>query len=106
MATGGMMMAFCLIVIALRVPWPIEFMNFILLGFGFYMLHGCMHVYATELAPTARGSATGAHAFFFFEASDGADGLRPRLPTVGVVPVLLFGAAIAMHRVGLRVRPA
>ena len=32
MASGGMVMAFCLIVIALRMPWPVEFLNFILLG--------------------------------------------------------------------------
>ena len=51
MATGGMVMAFCLIVIALRMPWPVEFVNFMLLGFGFYLLHGCLQVYVTELAP-------------------------------------------------------
>ena len=66
MAAGGMTMGFCLLVIALRMPWPIEFANFVIMGFGFYLLHGCIQVYVTELAPTARGSATAAHSMFFF----------------------------------------
>lgn len=66
MAAGGMTMGFCLIVVALRAPWPAEFANFLLLGFGFYLLHGCIQVYVTELAPAARGSAVAAHSFFFF----------------------------------------
>lgn len=66
MAAGGMVMAFCLIVIALRAPWPIEFLNFVLIGFGFYLLHGVIQIYVTELAPTARASATAGHSTFFF----------------------------------------
>ena len=66
MAGGGMVMAFCLAMIALRLPWPAEFAVFVLLGFGFYMLHGCIQVYVTELAPTARGSAVAGHSSFFF----------------------------------------
>ena len=66
MASGGMVMAFCLAMIALRPPWPAEFAVFMLLGFGFYLLHGCIQVYVTELAPTARASATAGHSSFFF----------------------------------------
>jgi predicted MFS family arabinose efflux permease len=77
------------------MPWPIEFVNFMVLGFGFYLLHGCIQVYVTELAPSARGSATAAHSFFFFlgqAAGPVVYGLG--LDTVGVTPVLLLGAAI------------
>ena len=66
MAAGGMVMGACLLVIAFRMPWPIEFMNFMVMGFGFYLLHGCIQVYVTELAPSARGSATAGHSMFFF----------------------------------------
>jgi predicted MFS family arabinose efflux permease len=95
MATGGMAMAFCLIVIALRMPWPVEFANFMLLGFSFYLLHGCLQTYVTELAPGARGSATAAHSFFFFVGQ----ALGPivyglGLHTVGITPVLLLGASV------------
>ena len=43
-----------------------EFANFMLLGFGFYMLHAVIQIYASELAPAARGSAMALHSFFFF----------------------------------------
>ncbi|HXX06471.1 MAG TPA: MFS transporter [Pseudolabrys sp.] len=93
MALGGAVMGFCLLTITLRVPWPIEFANFMLLGFGFYLLHGCIQVYVTELAPAARGSATAAHSFFFFlgqAAGPVVYGIG--LATVGITTVLLVGA--------------
>jgi predicted MFS family arabinose efflux permease len=95
MATGGMTIAFCLVVIALRMPWPVELANFILLGFGFYLLHGCIQVHVTELAPSARGSAMAGHSFFFFVGQ----ALGPvlyglGLRSIGIVPVLLFGALV------------
>ncbi len=95
MATGGMAMAFCLIMIALRMPWPVEFANFVLLGFSFYLLHGCLQTYVTELAPGARGSATAAHSFFFFVGQ----ALGPivyglGLHSIGITPVLLLGAVV------------
>ena len=66
MAGGGMVMAFCLIVIALRAPWPVEFVNFILLGFGFYMLHGCIPGLCHRAGAIDHGSAIARHSFFFF----------------------------------------
>ena len=94
MATGGMTMAFCLVVIALRMPWPTEFANFVLLGFGFYLLHGCIQVYVTELAPSARGSAMAGHSFFFFVGQAvGPVIYGLGLGSVGITPVLLVGAA-------------
>jgi predicted MFS family arabinose efflux permease len=94
MAAGGMVMAFGLIVIAMRAPWPVEFANFILLGFGFYMLHGCIQVYVTELVPSARGSAMAGHSFFFFLGQAvGPVVYGVGLNSVGVTPVLLVGAA-------------
>jgi len=94
MAAGGMIMGLCLLVIALRVPWPVEFVNFIVLGFGFYLLHGCIQVYVTELAPAARGSATAAHSFFFFIGqAAGPVVYGVGLKSVGITAVLLLGAA-------------
>jgi predicted MFS family arabinose efflux permease len=94
MAAGGMTIAFCLVMIALRMPWPVELANFILLGFGFYLLHGCIQVHVTELAPAARGSAMAGHSFFFFVGQ----ALGPVLyglglsSGIGIIPVLLLGA--------------
>jgi predicted MFS family arabinose efflux permease len=94
MASGGMVMAFCLVVIALRMPWPIEFLNFMLLGFGFYLLHGCIQVFVTELAPGARGSAMAGHsAFFFLGQATGPVVYGLGLSSgIGITPVLLTGA--------------
>ena len=88
-------MGFCLIVIAARLPWPVEFVNFALLGFGFYMLHAVIQIYASELAPAARGSAMALHSFFFFLGQ----AVGPIVYGIGLVhhrdhPVLLFGAAV------------
>jgi predicted MFS family arabinose efflux permease len=96
MAGGGMVMAATLVVIALRLPWPIECANFMAMGFGFYMLHGCIQVYVTELAPTARASATAAHSSFFFLGQ----AVGPVIyglglsQGIGITPVLLLGAVM------------
>jgi len=95
MAGGGMVMGLALIVIAVRAPWPVEFVNFMFLGFGFYMLHGCIQVYVTELAPHARGSATAGHsAFFFLGQALGPVVYGIGLGSVGITPVLLVGAVV------------
>jgi predicted MFS family arabinose efflux permease len=95
MIAGGIVMATCMCVIALRAPWSVEFVNFVFLGFGFYMLHGCIQVYVTELAPSARATATSGHtAFFFLGQAIGPVVYGIGLGTVGIVPVLLVGAVV------------
>ena len=95
MRFGGMTMAICLIVIAARLYWPFEFANFALLGFGFYTLHAVVQIYASELAPAARGSAMALHSFFFFLGQAvGPVVYGVGLSTIGLTPVLLFGAAV------------
>jgi predicted MFS family arabinose efflux permease len=96
MQLGGAAMGFCLLVIAARAPWPVEFLNFALLGFGFYMLHAVIQIYASELVPTARGSAMALHSFFFFLGQAVGPvvygvGLNSRF---GLTPVLIVGAAV------------
>src|SRR5215472_10623785 len=94
MTAGGITMGACLVVIALRMPWPVEFVNFMVLGFGFYLLHGCIQVFVTELAPAARGSATAAHSFFFFLGQAvGPVVYGIGIANVGITAVLLTGAA-------------
>jgi predicted MFS family arabinose efflux permease len=95
MRAGGMAMAFCLVVVALRAAWPVEFANFILLGFGFYMLHAVIQIYASELAPAARGSAMALHSFFFFLGqAAGPIVYGAGLASIGIGPVLLVGAVV------------
>src|SRR5581483_6335227 len=95
MRTGGAVMGFCLIIIAAQLYWPIEFVNFMLLGFGFYMLHAVIQIYASELAPSARGSAMALHSFFFFLGQAAGPAVYGAgLATIGIPPVLLFGAVV------------
>ena len=95
MIGGGLMMAtFCLL-LSLRLPWQLEFLNFALLGFGFYWLHGCIQVYATELAPQARGSAMAIHsASFFLGQAAGPVIYGIGFAKVGMTPMLVLGAIL------------
>ncbi|HEX5211240.1 MAG TPA: MFS transporter [Pseudolabrys sp.] len=95
MRLGGTVMGLCLAVIAARAYWPVEFVNFALLGFGFYMLHAVVQIYASELVPAARGSAMAVHSFFFFLGQAvGPIVYGAGLSTIGLTPVLLFGAGV------------
>ena len=95
MRVGGTVMALCLLVIASRAFWPFQFANFVCLGFGFYMLHAVIQIYASELAPAARGSAMALHSFFFFlgqAAGPVVYGLG--LNSIGLNPVMYVGAVV------------
>jgi len=95
MRIGGGALGFCLLVIAACLAWPLEFMNFALLGFGFYCLHAVVQIYASELAPSARGSAMALHSFFFFLGQAiGPIVYGAGLSTIGLNPVLWLGAAV------------
>jgi MFS family permease len=90
-----MTMGFSLLVIAATFAWPVEFLNFALLGFGFYMLHAVIQIYASELAPSARGSAMALHSFFFFMGQAiGPIVYGLSLATIGIRPMLVFGSAV------------
>jgi predicted MFS family arabinose efflux permease len=66
MALGGAFVAAALAFISLDLAWPYQFAAFLVLGFSFFTLHGCIQIYATELAPTARASAMSLHSASFF----------------------------------------
>jgi len=95
MRLGGAAMGLTLVVLAARAAWPFECLNMVLLGFGFYMLHAVIQIYASELVPSARGSAMALHSFFFFlgqAAGPVIYGLG--LNSIGLNPVLYFGAIV------------
>jgi predicted MFS family arabinose efflux permease len=66
MIFGGTAAATMLLVQAFVPPWPVQVAVFFVMGFGFYLLHGCILVQMTELAPEARGTATAGHALAYF----------------------------------------
>jgi predicted MFS family arabinose efflux permease len=66
MLIGGTVAAIALSLAALHFPWYVQVAVFGLLGFGFYLLHGCIQVHVTDLSTTARGAATSVHSSSFF----------------------------------------
>jgi predicted MFS family arabinose efflux permease len=66
MMAGGLVAAVALVALALGAGWPLALAVFVGLGLGFYLLHGSIQVYMTELAPNARASATSLHSSSFF----------------------------------------
>jgi predicted MFS family arabinose efflux permease len=66
MILGGVSGACMLTLIALDLPWYLQCGVFVMLGFGFYLLHGSIHVHVTDLSHTARGAATSLHSSTFY----------------------------------------
>lgn len=66
MIWGGLIAASMLCVSTLRLEWGVEFAAFCIMGVGFYMMHNCFQLAASEIAPKARGSAIALHSSFFF----------------------------------------
>ncbi len=63
---GGTTAGIGFLLAALSPGWQSEAAAFVVLGFGFYMVHNSLQTQATELAPDARGAAVSLHAFSFF----------------------------------------
>jgi MFS transporter, DHA1 family, inner membrane transport protein len=104
MVMGGALMALALVIMTLDLAWPVQCAAFLILGFGFFSLHGCIQIYATELAPTARASAMALHssAYFLGQAVGPlyyglgiAQGQRTTSMLLGAVAVLAVGIACA-----------
>jgi predicted MFS family arabinose efflux permease len=94
MRGGGFVMGFSLFLVGLGLSWPIDMAAFVIFGFGFYMLHGVVQIYVTELAPKARGSAMALHSFFFFIGQAiGPPLYGVGLSQVGKLPSLLIAGA-------------
>jgi predicted MFS family arabinose efflux permease len=66
MQAGGVLVAAGLAMVAVAPPWQVQCFAFLLMGLGFYMLHGSIQVYVTELAPAMRSSGVAFHSFSFF----------------------------------------
>jgi predicted MFS family arabinose efflux permease len=105
MIAGGACAAMAMLGAGLGSWWPIELGIFAVLGFGFYMLHGCIQVQATEIAPRARGAAMALHSFAFFVGQAVGPVLygfafahAGRLPTLALAAVLILAVGIACAR--------
>jgi YNFM family putative membrane transporter len=63
---GGSLLGVAFVLIGVMPSWQWFVPSVILLGMGYYTMHGTLQTRATELAPEARGTAISLFAFFFF----------------------------------------
>jgi len=66
MIGGGSLCAATFVGLAFDPVWQIQLMLYTAMGIGFYTLHGCIQVEASELSTTARGTAMSMHSLSFF----------------------------------------
>lgn len=66
MIAGASLVALQLVALAVGPAWKIQFLILLAMGWGFYMIHGCLQVFASELSVEARATAMALHSFFFF----------------------------------------
>jgi predicted MFS family arabinose efflux permease len=66
MIAGASLVGLQLVATAFDPSWKFQFLCMLLMGWGFYMIHGCLQVFASELSIEARATAMSLHSFFFF----------------------------------------
>lgn len=96
---GGLLMGGAYVLFALPfLPWWSAVPIFVLNGFGFFLMHGTFQAQATELAPTARGSAVALFACALFCGHAlGPLMMGAALHLLGTSgAILLFAAGIAL----------
>jgi predicted MFS family arabinose efflux permease len=95
MITGASLVGLQLAAIAFGPPWKIQAVNLVIMGWGFYMIHGCLQVFASELSVEARATALSLHSFFFFMGQTvGPIAYGFAIQTVGKVATLMTSAVI------------
>ena len=95
MIAGGCLVALQLGALAFGPGWKLQFVSMLAMGWGFYMIHGCLQVFASELSIGARATAMSLHSFFFFMGQTvGPIAYGLGLEHGGKVPTLLASAAI------------
>ena len=100
MIAGATLVASQLVVAAFGPGATAQALSLLLMGWGFYMIHGCLQVVASELSVEARATALSLHSFFFFMGQTlGPIAYGFGIQHAGKVPTLLT-AAIVMVALG------
>ena len=95
MITGAALVGLQLAAIAFGPGWKLQVACLLLMGWGFYMIHGCLQVFASELSVEARATALALHSFFFFMGQTvGPIAYGFGIQTAGKVTTLLTSAVI------------
>jgi predicted MFS family arabinose efflux permease len=95
MIAGASLVGLQLAVIAFGPGWKSHAISLLFMGWGFYMIHGCLQVFASELSVEARATAMSLHSFFFFMGQTvGPIAYGFGILNVGKIPTLLTSAVI------------
>jgi predicted MFS family arabinose efflux permease len=101
MIVGATLVGLQLAAIAFGPGWKIQAVSLLFMGWGFYMIHGCLQVFASELSVEARATALSLHSFFFFMGQTvGPIAYGFGIQNVGKIPTLL-ASAVAMVALGV-----
>ncbi|WP_291861907.1 MFS transporter [Bradyrhizobium sp.] len=101
MIAGAALVGLQLAVVAFGPSWKVQAFSLLLMGWGFYMIHGSLQVFSSELSVEARASALSLHAFFFFMGQTvGPIAYGFGIENLGKVPTLLT-SAVVMVALGL-----
>jgi predicted MFS family arabinose efflux permease len=95
MIAGATLVGLQLAAVAFGPSWKIQAISLLFMGWGFYMIHGCLQVFASELSVEARATALSLHSFFFFMGQTvGPIAYGFGIQNVGKIPTLLTSAVI------------
>ncbi len=95
MVVGATLVGIQLVGVAFGPTWKIQMAGLLVMGWGFYMIHGCLQVFASELSVEARATALSLHSFFFFMGQTvGPIAYGFGLDHAGKTPTLVTAAAI------------
>jgi predicted MFS family arabinose efflux permease len=94
MMAGAALVGLQLVATAFGPGWKLQFLVLLMMGWGFYMIHGCLQVFASELSVEARATALSLHSFFFFMGQTvGPIAYGFGLGHAGKIPTLLTAAS-------------
>lgn len=97
MIGGATLAAAQMVVVAFGPRWEIQLLSLLFMGWGFYMLHGCLQVFASELTTEARATALALHTFFYFMGQTvGPLAYGLGVERAGKITTLLTAAAVMM----------
>jgi predicted MFS family arabinose efflux permease len=101
MITGALLAGTQLAAIAFDPVWQVQMACLLLMGWGFYTIHGCLQIFASELSVEARATALSLHSFFFYVGQTvGPIAYGFGIHTAGKMTTLLISAVI-MATLGL-----
>jgi YNFM family putative membrane transporter len=94
-ASGGAVLAFCYLILAIAPAVWVAVPVIGLLGLGFYMLHNTLQTHATQMAPEARGLGVSLFALFLFLGQSlGVAFAAPVIDRWGAPPVYATAALV------------